>query len=93
MEGEREEEKHRCEREIWLCCLPHTAPARTEPTTQACAPTRNQSGDLLLSERTSNQLSHTGQGSVPSLRMGEDLQGSGSCDLPTARVPSGLQFC
>ena len=36
----------------------------TWPATQACALTRNQTGDLLFCKVTSNQLSHTGQGSL-----------------------------
>ena len=38
------------------------ASAQTEPTTQACAPTGNQTGDFLLCGMMPNQLSHTGQG-------------------------------
>ena len=37
------------------------------PTTQACALTGNQTGDLLLCGAMPNPLSHTGQGSLPVL--------------------------
>ena len=47
--------------DVWLP-LVH-ASTRAEPTTQACAPTRNRTGDPLLRRRTASPLSHPGQGS------------------------------
>ena len=61
-EGEREGEKHRCERETLLGCLSYTPQPGIEPATQACALTGNQAGDSLLCRTTPNPLSHTGQG-------------------------------
>ena len=58
MEGR---EKQR-ERNIDQLLLIHT-PTRTELTTQACALTRDQTGDLSLCRMTTpNPLSHTSQG-------------------------------
>ena len=49
------------ERKIHWLPLVCTQPG-TEPKTQACALTRNPSGDILLCGTMSNLLSHTGQG-------------------------------
>ena len=43
-------------------CLSYAPWLGTEPTTQACAVTRNQTCNLSLCRMTPNQLSHTGQG-------------------------------
>ena len=61
-EGEREGEKHQCEREILIGCLSDVPQLGTQPTTQACALTRNQTKDLSLRRMMSNQLIHSGQG-------------------------------
>ena len=45
-EGEIEGQKYRCEREIWIGCLPNAPRLGTKPATQACALTRNQTGDF-----------------------------------------------
>ena len=59
------EEKHRCEKETPTCCLLYSPRPGTEPASQACALTRNQtgnlSGDLLLCKKMPKQLSYTGQ--------------------------------
>ena len=59
--GERERETWMQERNINQLSPVHT-PTETKPTTQACALTRNQTGDLLVYRTTPNQLSHTTQG-------------------------------
>ena len=61
-EGERGGKKHCCERETSIGCLSCVPWPGTEPVTQACALTRNQTGDLLLCGTMPNQMSHTGQG-------------------------------
>ena len=56
-EGEREGEKHGCERETsnsWLLLIPDQA---TEPQPKPCA-------NLLLCVTTPNQLHHPGRGSI-----------------------------
>ena len=58
-EGGREGEKHQCERETL-----YTSQSGAQPATQACALTRNGTGDLSFCGTMSNQLSHTGQGSL-----------------------------
>ena len=50
------------ERGKLLSCLLHVPQPGMEPTTQAGAPTRDQTGDLLVVGQCSSQLSHTGQG-------------------------------
>ena len=47
-EGEREGEKHRCEREMSIGCLLCTPQPGTKPATQACALTENWTGDASL---------------------------------------------
>ena len=61
-EGEKEGEKHRCERQTSIICLLYTPEPVTEPTAQACAPARNQTSNLLLCRRTPSQLSDMSQG-------------------------------
>ena len=51
-------------RETLIGCLYHVSQARTKPVTQACALTKNWTGDLLLCGMMPNPLSHTGQGST-----------------------------
>ena len=60
--GESKGEKHQCERVTSTGCLLYTPPLGIEPTTLACAPTGNQTGDLSLCRATPSQLSHAGQG-------------------------------
>ena len=57
---EKEGEKH------WIDCLLQMPQPGIRPATQACALTRNRTGDLLFAGR--RQLSHTGQGSYSSLK-------------------------
>ena len=59
-EGGRKGRKYRCEKH-WsdASCM---CSVRTEPTTQACALTRNGTGSLPLCRTMPDQLSHTGQG-------------------------------
>ena len=45
-------------------CLPHTPRPGTEPATQACAPTRNRTGDLSLCGTLPNPLSQAVQASA-----------------------------
>ena len=59
-EGGRGEE-HQCERETPISCLSYAPHLGTEPATQACALTGNQTSDLLLCQTMANQPSHTGQ--------------------------------
>ena len=47
-EGEREEEKHQCERETLIGCLLYAPRQGTKPATQACTLTRNRTYDLSL---------------------------------------------
>ena len=47
-EGEREGEKHQCEREMSITCLLSMPLRGSKHTTQARALPRNQTGDLLL---------------------------------------------
>ena len=54
-EGERESEKHRCERETSISCLLYTCQG-TEPATQVCALTGNRTSDLSVCGTTPNQL-------------------------------------
>ena len=61
-EGKREGEKHQYEREMSIGCLSRAFQPGTEPATQACALTGNQTWDLSLCGMTPNQLSHTSQG-------------------------------
>ena len=49
--GGREGENHRCEREISISCLLQAPTQGTEPTTQACALTRNQPMTFCFVER------------------------------------------
>ena len=56
--------KHRCERETLISCLLYVPQLGTKSAVQACALTGNRTGDLLLCELTSNQLSPTGCGSM-----------------------------
>ena len=61
-EGEREGEKHRCERETLIGCFSHAPQQQTKPATQACALTRHQTSNLLLCKTMPNQSIHTSQG-------------------------------
>ena len=61
-DGEREGEKHPCEREISISCILHPPRLGTEPATQACALTGNQTSGSLLCGMTPNQQNHTSQG-------------------------------
>ena len=56
-EGEREWEVN--VRETLIGCLSYAPRPRTKPTTQTCALTGNQTGDLWLSGTMPNQLRHT----------------------------------
>ena len=59
----RKREKHQCVRDTLLCCLLHTpnwGPG-LQPR-QACALTRNRTGDLSVRRPARNALSHTSQG-------------------------------
>ena len=66
-EGEREKEKHQCEREALISCLSYTPSSGTEPATQAGALTGNWTRDLSLCRVTSNPLSHISQGNTCTL--------------------------
>ena len=57
---EREGEKHWCERETSITCLPYM-PWWIKPTTQVCALTGNQTSDLLICGASLNPLSHTSE--------------------------------
>ena len=48
-------------------------PTRTEPQTQACALTGNQTGDLWLCGMVASRLNHTGQAPVSFLVLGMEL--------------------
>ena len=65
MEGEGEREKHRL---VAFCTLPtgYLASQLIWPATQACALTRNQTGDFSVHGLMLNPLSHTSQGNVQS---------------------------
>ena len=58
----RQGEGRKKERERNIGCLLHMLQPGTEPTTQARALTRNQTGDFLLFGPTLNHLSHASQG-------------------------------
>ena len=61
-EGEREGEKHLCERETSSHCLLHT-PTQDLACNPGMCPDGNQTGNLLVWRRTTpNLLSHTSQG-------------------------------
>ena len=62
-EGKREGEKHQCKIETSIGCVLYVSWLGAELTTQACALTRNRTGDLSLCGTTTNQLSHTSKGS------------------------------
>ena len=64
-EGEREGKKHQCVRDTLIDCLFECTPTGTGPETQACALTRNQTGNLSLCRMTPNRLSHIRQGWSP----------------------------
>ena len=66
-EGERKGEKHQCEREISIGCLPYVPQLGTKYATQACALTWNQTSDLSVCRMTPNKLCHTSQGMTTSL--------------------------
>ena len=60
--GERQGEKHGCDRnmdQLPLAC----SLTKDQTFNPGMCPTRNQTGDLLVGRMTPNQLSHTGQGS------------------------------
>ena len=75
-EGEREGEKHRCERETLIGCLWYTPQLGTEATAQACALPWNPSDHLLVCGPTPNQLSHTSQGRPESSKKEEVWRGA-----------------
>ena len=54
-EREGEEEKHQCERETLIACLLQAPQLGTEPETQACALTRNQSATFWFEGRRLGQ--------------------------------------
>ena len=62
-----EGEKHKFESEASIGCLSYTPHPRTKPTIQACALTRNWTGNLSVHGTMPNPLSHTGQGSAKAL--------------------------
>ena len=62
-EGEREGEKHPCERKTAISCLLYTPEPQTKPTSQACTLTGNRTFNLLLYGTVLNPLSHTSHGS------------------------------
>ena len=66
-EREREGEKHRCKRETSIGCLSYAPQPGTDPATQACALTRNETCNLLLFRIMSNPLIHAGQGQILTL--------------------------
>ena len=66
MEEEREGKKHLFETEASIGCL-LDVPQGTEPATQACALTGNQTSGLLVCSPMPNQLSRTGRGSMKSI--------------------------
>ena len=55
-EGEREGEKYEC---VVVSCTPQLG---TQPTTQVCVLTGNQTGDLSVYSPALNPLSYTSQG-------------------------------
>ena len=56
-------EERKTGRETSMCgCLSHTPPLGTQPATQACALTGNQTSDSLVHRPVLNPLSHTSQG-------------------------------
>ena len=65
---ERGEGKERG-RKTMISCFSQVPLAGTEPATQACALTRNWTGNLLVCGTVPNQLSHTGQGSHNFLKL------------------------
>ena len=60
-EGEEEGEKHGCERETTVCLM-QALVLGTQPTAQACALTRNGTGDLSVCRTPPIQLSHASPG-------------------------------
>ena len=60
--GGRKRERKTLTWETSIGCLPNTPWPGTKPATQACALTRNRTGDLSVCRMMPNQLSHTGQG-------------------------------
>ena len=55
-EEEREGENHPCERETLIGCILHIPQPGTEPTTQACTVTRNQTHHILVCWMMPDQL-------------------------------------
>ena len=51
-EKQREREKHQCERETSISCLPEAPRPGIKPSTQVCALTKDQTCNLLVYERT-----------------------------------------
>ena len=63
--SERKDEAGRestSEREILIGCLSNAPRLGTEPASQACALTEDQTSNLAFSGKIPNQLCHTGQG-------------------------------
>ena len=60
--GEREREKHRCDREVSISCLLYVPQLGIEAAIQACVLTMDQSQTAWCMGRHSSQLSHIGQG-------------------------------
>ena len=61
-EGEKEGERHQCEKETSIGCLSDAPQPVIEPTTPECALTGNQTGYLLGCGMTPTKMSHTDQG-------------------------------
>ena len=61
---EKDKERNINAREKLIGCFSPMPRLGTKPTTQACALTRNQIGDLLLCGTMPNQLSHTSRGKL-----------------------------
>ena len=72
-EGDRERETSVCELH-WLVASPQM---ETWPATQACALTRNQTGDHSMCQPGLNPLSYTSRGSSVSLLKNSGVYGGG----------------
>ena len=62
--GEREGKKHQRERKTLISCLSYIPWLGNKPTTQACALTKNRTGNLSLCRTIPNQLSHVSQSGI-----------------------------
>ena len=85
-EREREGEKHRCKRETSIGCLSYAPQPGTDPATQACALTRNETRDFLLCGTMSHLLGHTAQ-SKPSQYWRQKHNSHTSCNYSLQRAP------